>query len=269
MTVLYLTRDFVSLLSRHARLLVVMAGREVTDRFAGSALGAVWALAHPLFLMGLFVCVFTFIFGMRFPGEGGLHYSIFLIAGYLPWMVLQDVTVKSCTAISGNANLVKQVVFPLEVLPLKSVLASLLPQMIGLAFLLVYSLLSTGALPGTWILLPLILLMQIIGLFGLAFLLSAIATYVRDLKEIMTLHALAGLYLLPILYVPGAVPGLVMKVLAVNPFSHPVWVFQDALFYGSIVHPWSWAITAAGSVLLFVVGYGLFRKLKVYFGNVL
>lgn len=269
-TAFCLTREFLGLVRRHLRLLLVLSGREVTDRFAGSALGAVWALAHPLFLMGLFVCVFTFIFGMRFANaHTGLNYSIFLIAGYLPWMAFQDISVKSCAAVTGNANLVKQVVFPLEVLPLKGVLASLVPVFIGLMFLMTYTVLVAGSLPDTYLLLPLVIAIQVLGLFGIAFLLSALATFVRDLKEIMTLHAVAGLYLLPILYVPTSGPTWVHKVLLLNPLSHPIWMFQDVLFFGEIAHPWSWAITTLGAIGLFVVGYGLFRKLKVYFGNVL
>lgn len=269
-TAIFLTRDFLQLVRRHLRLLVVLSGREVTDRFAGSALGAVWALAHPLFLMALFVCVFTFIFGMRFANVNtGLGYSIFLIAGYLPWMAFQDISVKSCAAITNNANLVKQVVFPLEVLPLKGVLAALVPQLIGLVFLTVYTAIATSALPGTYVLLPFVLGMQVLGLFGIAFLLAALATFLRDLKEVMTLHAVAGLYLLPILFVPTALPPIVNKLLFFNPLSHPIWVFQDVLFYGEIVHPWSWLLTAVGALGLFIVGYGLFRRVKVYFGNVL
>jgi len=269
-TAIFLTRDFLVLVRRHARLLVVLSGREVTDRFAGSALGAVWALAHPLFLMGLFVCVFTFIFGLRFANANtGLNYSIFLIAGYLPWMAFQDISVKSCAAITNNANLVKQVVFPLEVLPLKGVLASLVPQMIGLAFLTVYTAVVSGALPGTYVLLPFVLIIQVVGFFGVAFLLAALATFLRDLKEVMTLHAVAGLYLLPILFVPTSLPPIVNKLLFLNPLSHPIWVFQDVLFYGEFAHPWSWFFSAVGAVGLFIVGYGIFRRVKVYFGNVL
>jgi lipopolysaccharide transport system permease protein len=262
--------EFGRLVHRQRRLAWAMAVREISDRFAGSALGMVWALAHPLFLMALFVVVFTWVFGIRFPNGGtGVQYSIFIIAGYLPWMTLQDVSVKSCTAITGNANLVKQVVFPLEVLPLKSVLASLLPQAIGLAFLAIYTLLTQGSLPWTYALLPLALLVEILGLFGMAFLLSSLTPYVRDIKEVMTLHAMAGLYLLPILYVPNMLPSWANVVLFLNPFSHPIWMFQDILSHGYIAHPWSWGITIAESGAMFLLGYVLFRKVKVFFGNVL
>jgi lipopolysaccharide transport system permease protein len=155
------------------------------------------------------------------------------------------------------------------VLPLKVVLALLVPQLIGLVFLMVYTALAAGSLPGTYLLLPVAMAIQVIGLFGIAFLLSALATFVRDLKEIMTLHAVAGLYLLPILYVPTWVPSWVNGLLFFNPFSHPVWMFQDVLFFGEIAHPWSWLISTVGAIGLFILGYGLFRKLKTYFGNVL
>jgi lipopolysaccharide transport system permease protein len=263
-------RFFWELLSRQGRLLCVLAGREIADRFTGSLLGIVWAVAHPLFVVSLFVCVFTFVFGMRFASGGtGLNYVVFFISGYLPWMVFQDIGIKSCTAITGNSKLVKQVVFPLEVLPLKGVLASLIPQGVGLAFLLIYTLLSTGGLPWTYALLPVAVTIEVMGLFGIAFLLAAVATFLRDLKEVMTMHAVAGLYLLPILYVPTAVPRLVNQLLIFNPLSHPIWMFQDVLFYGTIAHPWSWLVAAVGAVLVFLAGLALFRKVKVYFGNVL
>src|SRR5262249_57000162 len=137
----------------------------------------------------------------------------------------------------------KQVVFPLEVLPLKGVLASLVPQFIGLLFLTVYTALASGSLPGTYVLLPLVLMMQVVGLFGIAFLLSALATFLRDLKEVMTLHAVAGLYLLPILFVPTSLPPVVNKLLFFNPLSHPSWGFSDVLFYGELAHPVPWLIT--------------------------
>jgi homopolymeric O-antigen transport system permease protein len=218
----------------------------------------------------LFVVVFAWILGIRFPNGGsGIEYSVFIIAGYLPWMTLQDVSVKSCSAITSNANLVKQVVFPLEVLPLKTVLASLLPHGIGLVFLCVYTLIARGSVPITYVLLPLALVVEIIGLIGVAFFLAALTPYVRDIKEVVSLHAVAGLYILPIFYVPEALPDWVSVVLFLNPFSHLIWVFQDILSFGAITHAWSWGITLVGAVASFLLGYVVFRKVKVYFGNVL
>ena len=73
-------RFFIELVRRQGHLLCVLAGREVADRFTGSLLGKIWALAHPLFLVSLFVCVFTFIFGMRFAASPR-HCDVLLVTG--------------------------------------------------------------------------------------------------------------------------------------------------------------------------------------------
>jgi lipopolysaccharide transport system permease protein len=62
---------------------------------------------------------------------------------------------------------------------------------------------------------------------------------------------------------------VVSKALAFNPASHLVWMYQDALFYGRITRPWSWGITLVGAFGLFFLGFGVFRRLKTYFGNAL
>src|SRR5262249_36939436 len=138
-------------------LIFLLACREITDRFKGSVIGAVWAFAHPLVQMFVYVLVFRYLFRMRLAagaGVEGIDYTPWFIAGYLPWMTIQDGMLRSCTAVLQNSNLVKQVVFPLEVLPLRTLLACGLPQAVGLAFLTVYVFWRTGTLPATLALLP-------------------------------------------------------------------------------------------------------------------
>ena len=102
---LHLSREFVRLWRQRHQLILLLAYREVTDRFAGSFVGAVWAVAHPLFLMFIYVVVFGTIFQMRFADAAhGLNFTTFFIAGYLPWMTIQDAVQRSCTAITGSQN---------------------------------------------------------------------------------------------------------------------------------------------------------------------
>ncbi len=261
---------FVRLWRQRHQLIVLLAYREVIDRFAGSVVGGLWALAHPLFLMATYVFVFGTIFQMRFAAGGtapGLDFATFFIAGYLPWMTIQDAMLRSCTAITGSQNLVKQVVFPLEVLPLRSLLACALPQTVGLAFLLVYLPLQTGTLPATVALLPVVLAVQFVGLVGVCFFLSSVSVYVRDTREVLTVLVTAGLYLLPIIYVPAATPPRVQFYLNFNPLSHLVWMYHDVLLHGTVTRPLSWAISVVLAGGLFLVGFGVFRRLKHSFGN--
>jgi lipopolysaccharide transport system permease protein len=263
--------EVASLLWRHRSLTMAMARRELADRYAGQALGLSWVVVHPLFMILLYVFIFGVVFRQRIGGtvEMPLDYIAYLLSGLAAWLTVQDAVIKSCNVITGNSSLVKQVVFPLEVLPVKSLLVSFVPQGVTLAFLVIYVLVQQGSLPVTYALLPVLLIMQLLLLLGIAFVLAPAGAYARDLKDVMQLMATAGPYLVPVFYLPQWVPPMLRPLLFLNPFSHLIWCYQDALYFGRIDHPWSWLVTAVLSVVSFVLGYRVFRRLRPALGNVL
>jgi len=264
-------REIVLLLTKHRELTLEMARRELSDRYAGQFFGMVWAVGHPVFMIGLYVFVFAVVFKQKIGGtvEMPLDYTVYLLSGLVPWMSFQELMAKSCTAITGNAGLVKQVVFPLEILPVKGVIASLVTLFISLFLLIAYVLITHGSLHVTYLLLPVLLAMQIMAMIGVAFILASVGTYFRDIKDFVQLFATAGVYLLPIFYLPTWVPPLFKPLLFLNPFSYLIWCYQDALYFGRFQHPWAWFMTAGMSLLTFVIGYRFFRKLKPGLGNML
>jgi lipopolysaccharide transport system permease protein len=197
-----------------------------------------------------------------------LDYTTYLLAGLVPWLTFQDAMVKTCSSITGNIGLVKQVIFPLEILPSKGVLASLVTQLISLLALLVYVLATQDHIFLTYLILPFLLGIQLLTMLGVGFFLSSVGAYFKDMKDLVQLFALASMYLMPVFYLPDMVPRLFMPILYVNPFSHLIWCYQDALYFGRFAHPWSWMISSAFSIFAFAGGYRVFRKLKVNFGNV-
>lgn len=263
--------EVVSLLTRHRDLTLEMAKREIGDRYVGQAFGLLWAIGHPVFMMGLYVFIFAFVFKTKIGGtlEMPLDYTTYLLSGLVAWMGFQESMAKSCTAITGNASLVKQVVFPLEILPVKGVVSSLFQQAILILLLVSYVLISHGSLPWTYLLLPVLIVFQVMAMIGVAYLLSAIGTYFRDIKDFVQLFTVAGVYLLPVFYLPTWVPPLFKPLLYANPFSYLIWCYQDALYFGRIEHPWAWGVNAFASIAIFVIGYRIFRKLKPGFGNML
>lgn len=264
-------REIVWLLTRHRDLTFEMARRELSDRYIGQAFGLFWAIGHPVFMIGLYIFVFAFVFKQKVGGtfEMPLDYTAYLLSGLVAWMSFQESMLKSCMAITGNASLVKQVVFPLEILPVKGVLASLFPQFISLTLLVVYVLATHGSLPLTYLLLPFLIVMQLLAMIGIAYILAPIGAYFRDIKDFVQLFSMAGVYLMPIFYLPTWVPSLFKPLLYLNPFSYVVWCYQDALYFGRIEHPAAWWVMSFGSVVIFVLGYRLFRKLKPGLGSVL
>lgn len=265
-------KDLIRLFTRHGQLTLEMARREISDRYLGQVGGAVWALAHPLVLVAVYVFVFAVVFRVRLGGAAGhlaLDYPAYLLSGLIPWLGIQETLSKASTVIVSNSNLVKQVVFPLEVLPVKVALATLATQTILIALLFIYIVVRLGTVPRTIILLPVLLLLQALLMFGIAYVIAGISPYFRDVKDFVQVFAVIGAYLLPAFYLPESVPRVFRPVLYVNPFSHLVWCYQDVFFFGRIAHPWSWGVLLLLSLCSFYGGFRLFRLLRTQFGNVL
>lgn len=264
-------RDWVRLVRAHYYLIWELARQELRDRYTGQALGAVWFLAFPLVQVGIYLFAFQVVFKLRVGDAGGVpgDYAVYLLSGLIPWLALQETMAKSTGLVSGNANLAKQVVFPLEVLPVKAVLVALATQVVALGLLVGYVAVAHGHVPWTYALLPVLVIVQACGMLGVAYMLAAIGTFLRDLREVVAVVSLVGLYVLPVFYPPEMVSGKLEYVLYANPFSYPVWCYQDVFFHEAITRPVAWAVTVAESALLLLVGYALFQRLKTFFGHVL
>lgn len=264
-------RDVLRICRKHTDLIWAMARREIADRYAGQALGMFWAFCHPIFLVGLYVFVFAFVFRQKVGGtvDLPLDYTAYLLSGMVAWLGIQDGLVKSCSIITSNAALVKQTVFPMEVLVIKSMAVSLFPQLVSLTLLVVYVLFTHGSLHLTYALLPILVVVQLLGMLGLAFTLAPVGAYIRDIKDVVQIFSAAGVYLLPVFYLPAWVPELFRPLLYLNPFSYIIWCYQDALYFGRFEHPWAWLVTICINAIVFWLGYRVFRKLKPSLGNVL
>jgi lipopolysaccharide transport system permease protein len=264
-------REGLSFVIRHASLIWEMSKREFTDRYAGQFFGSFWAFGHSLILMLVYVFVFTFVFKIKLGGsyEMPLDYTTYLLSGLIPWMAVQEAMSKSTTVLAANANVVKQVVFPIEVLPIKGVVASMITQGIATGFLLIYILIAHHSVPKVYVLFPFYWLMQFLTVSGLCMILAAFGPYFKDIKDFVQVFSVIGMYMMPVTYLPQWVPDMVRPVLYANPFSHLCWCHQDMCYFGRFEHPISWAVLAGLSVPMFAGGFGIFRKLKVMFGNVL
>jgi lipopolysaccharide transport system permease protein len=258
-------------IATHWRLVWALSKRELSDRYSGHMFGLLWVVGHPLVVIGLYVFVFAFVLKLRIRDAVGLpgDYTVYLLSGLIAWTTFQDAATKSCTAITARANLLKQVLFPLEVLPVQSIIISLLTQLVSAVPITIYLLAVHGRLPWTYVLLPLLFLLQALLMAGVSFALSSCAVFFRDLKDVVGVATLIGLYAIPVMYPLEWVPESFRLFLYLNPFSHMIWCYQDAMFFGSLAHPSSWVIFPLLSLGVLVGGASLFRRLKPYFAGAL
>jgi lipopolysaccharide transport system permease protein len=222
--------------------------------------------------MALYVVLFAYVFPARLGTSGDSGLTVYILSGLIPWMTFSEAIAKSTHVIISNANLVRQVVFPIEVLPVKTVLASAVTQVVATSMLVAYMIAGGSALSWYALLVVPLFFLQLLAMTGVCYLLSSIGAYFRDLKDVVQVFLSAGLFLAPILYVPDVLarlPEPLAWVLTINPFSHLVWCYQDALFFGAIEHPVSWFVLGGLSVTVFIAGFTVFEKLRVMFGEIL
>ena len=256
---------------RHSELVIELTKRELKDRYAGHVLGGAWAVLNPLFLIALYLFLFVVIFPVRFSGAwdhvGGIE--VYILSGLLPWLTFQEVLSKSCTAVQANANLVKQVVFPIEVLPIKTVLASVFGQMVTLALFLAYLFLEYGTPAPILLAYPVVMVFQLLAMLGVAYALSAVGVFIKDVKDVVSVFVMANLFMQPILYTAEQIPEKVRFLLYLNPFTYLTQSSQDVLFFQQIVHPVSWVFLGSLSLASFFLGRAVFRRTSHLFSTAL
>lgn len=261
---------------RARELLGQLVRKELKVRYRSSALGFLWSMLTPALMTVVFSIVFTLV--VPIPVD---QFPAFFLAGYLLWQFLQNSCQGATHSIVGNADLVKKVAFPREVLPLSHVLAQLVHLLLALMVIFPYLAFVRGSgvlthVAGTFVAIGLLT----IFVSGVAMWFAAVNVAFRDVQELFVVIFLVWFYGTPVLY-PLALAqaelgrtSVVVRILEINPMTWFVEAFRTPLYGavtdgagGSIVASaptWasgrSLALAAAWAVVSFVVGYGVFLR---------
>jgi lipopolysaccharide transport system permease protein len=263
-------RELGRLLQQRRELAWELTKHEISERYAGQIFGTLWAIGHPLIMVAIYVVVFGRIFGSNAaPDPARLDRTTFLLGGLVPWVIMSELLGKACALITANAGMVKQLVFPIEVLPIKGAMASLISLVVALVMVVLYALVANGWLPWSYLALPVVMALQFLMMIGFCYMLSAVAPFFRDLKDFVTVFLGFALFVSPALYADVSLPTLFQAAIYLNPFSYMIWVYQDVLWYGAPVHPVAWVVFVALALGSFSLGYRFFVFLKHGFAEVL
>ncbi len=246
---------------------------ELKVRYKNSALGFIWSLLNPLGMM----VVFTVVFGVLWPNNMIEKYPLFLLCGLLPWNYFANSVNSSTNSIVANANLVKKVYFPREVLPISSVLAQLVNFLLAFVVLFAVLLVFRSNLSPWLPLLPLVILIQTVFTLGVALFLSTLNVFYRDTIIILEVVLLAWFFLTPIFYSVQMLPasydlaGITINVRRIyyiaNPMASLVNMYRDMLYYGYRTDPDFFLRTAITAVVIFGSGYWFFIRFSGRFGE--
>lgn len=250
-----------ALIARHARLLITITRLELAKRYAGSLLGLAWFVLQPLMLLGAYLFVYMVVFRVRFPGFSQFDYVLYVFCGLVPYLGFMEGLTSGTLAVRQNMHLVKNVMLPVELLPVRNVLVAMAGQTIALVIVLLL-VGWNGSLGAGALLVPVHLFVQFTFVVGLALLLSPIAVIVPDVSYVLNIVLFLLMFLSPIGFRPDMVPPEFQFVLTLNPLTYMIAVYRDSIIFGQLPGGEAWAVFVALAAVAFVVGSTFFRVFR-------
>jgi lipopolysaccharide transport system permease protein len=197
------------------------------------------------------------------------EFALYAFCGLLPWLAVADALTRSASVLFDQQPLIKKVVFPSEILPVHLVLSALVVEIVGLVVFLAVVIVG-GRLPGwSLLLLPIVLALQFFFMTGIAWLLSTLAVYLRDVRQVVGLLLTLWMFLTPIVYPASLVPARFKWVLDINPMTAIVDAYRAALLDDRMPSPVPLIVFAAVALTLFVSGHWVFTRAKPTFADLL
>jgi lipopolysaccharide transport system permease protein len=248
---------------RHRRMLVATTRTDLRGRYAGSVLGLLWLVLLPLLLLGAYTIVYGFIFQLRTGIEtlSGPVYIVLIFCGLIPFLGVADALGTGTASVTSNPALVKNTLFPIEMVPVKAVFVSQATQVVGLMLLMI-AVISFGRLTWWALLLPVVWGLQVIATFGLIWILASINVFVRDLQASVGVVTLVLMMVSPIAYSVEMIPENLRPMFLINPMYYLIVCYQDVLVTGRMPADHSLWVLAGMALVLSVTGYAIFIRLK-------
>ena len=252
---------FRTLLKRRAVLLATTRV-ELKKKYSGSILGPLWIVLLPAMLLGLYLIIYLVIFPARIAEFSALSYALFIFSGLVPYLGLLEAIGTGTVSVKQNIHLVKNIMMPIELIPIRATMIGLVGELVSLAVLLVL-LAVNGSLTPHILWLPIILLLQFCFLLGIVYVLSAVAVSLPDISYVIGLILTLLMFVSPIGYQPEKLDShLVIPLVYLNPVAYMIEVFRDCLFYGRFPAPLTIVIYVLFSLGSLVGGIAFFTRFK-------
>jgi lipopolysaccharide transport system permease protein len=255
-------------------LLGMLLKRDLDARYKGALLGKLWPLINQAVQIVIYTVVFSTIMvaHVDMPGlnNSRLAFGVWLFTGLLPWIGFAGGISASATSVVSQPNFVKKIVFPLPLLPVVPVITAIIESLFGMVPLLIVVVAITHKLHPTILLLPIVWVVQALFTIGLAYIAAAITVYLRDVPQSIATILNVWFYLTPIIYPLSTLPAPVRKfVQFANPLTAFIDVYRDLILAGRIRDPAVLISAGIWTLVVFTIGFTLYRRLQVAFADVL
>ena len=260
---------FLRNLIAQRNLLWQLIRRDFEQRFVGSAGGWLWSLIHPLVLMASWTFVFQICLRTPAPQSITNNYTLYLVSGFLPWMLFQETVSRSANILLENQNLLTKTVFPSEILPVAVFCSTLIGHLIALSIALVMIILWENSFSVQVFWLPAYMLL--VGLFavGISWIVSSVQVYLRDTAQAVSVVLTLWFWVTPIFIEESMIPERLRFLIRLNPLAAAVRGYRERLLVPLWPHLSDFVPLTIAACVTFLLGGLVFRHLKRGFADVL
>ncbi len=246
----------------YRELIKTSVKKDVGGKYKHSFLGVLWSFINPLLQITVYAIIFPLIMRNSIP-----HYTVFMVCGLIPWTYFSNVLNRSSWVIIENGNILKKVYFPREVLPLSLTISETVNFLIASIIILAFVLFQGMGLSIYVLFYPIILIVQFVLQLGIAFILSSVTVYIRDLEHFIGVLLQLYFYATPIVYSSESIPDNYKWILKYNPMTYIIEGYRDIFYYHTTPDIKSLAVVFAIGIAIVVIGYLIFNKLQKRFAE--
>jgi lipopolysaccharide transport system permease protein len=250
---------------QHRRILKAISLSEIRSKYIGTTLGLAWSFMYPILFLGLYAVVYTLILKVKLANMSTVDYVLLIFSGLIPFLGFSEALSTGVSSVIANRGLIKNTLFPIELIPVKAVLSSSTTMLVGLCFLLPILWFQHGFL-ASQLFLPVILFLQLTFSCGLIWVLSALNVFFRDLGQVISVIILFLMLISPIGYTTDMIPPKLISLMYPNPLYYLITLYRECLISGNIpIKPLE--IFTVITFIFFTMGYYIFSRLKVVFAD--
>ena len=249
---------------RHRELIVAVLRREIEDRFSGSVLGWLWAIAGPLITLAVYLVMFTA--AVKLPVASAqtstAHYALSVFAGLIVFGVFAELCCRAPVLLHEHAWFLKSSIFPSEILAWIALFRAFTFAGVSLCVLLVFQLAFGGRPQLSLLLLPLIVLPLGLFLLGVVWFLAAIGAFTRDISYLMTTFIPLTMAATPVFYTAGDMPPALQAAAYLNPIGATIEMIRAAILGDTRFPVLVYVLSCVVALVVFRAGYTVFDRYK-------
>ena len=251
-------------------LIWTLTKRDVAGRYKGSFLGYSWTFINPLLMLIVYTFVFTVIFRSRWGADISVRSkAIYIFCGMVPYLIMSETVARASTIITSNANYIKKIVFPHEILCVSAMGVSLVHGVAGFSLIFLGQLLINRVVYLESLYLPIILIPLLLMILGVSWFLASLGVFIRDISEIVRVLLSAWMFLTPIFYPMDILPEKIRAVMLFNPMALVVINIRNIVLRNQGPDWMQVLALYICAVFVFSFGYWFFMRSKNGFADVI